>query len=234
MPAKGHDAALREKAKAIWIAQRGRLSAPQLSRAMVAAGLPHKTPATLSIWRKEGRWEEALGVNEVATPLSRAVRGREIQDLILDRGGELMLLEGVYGEMLLGAASVTSKMLTWANRLDPTTLKPGEAVDVLKAIPALVDRAVKLKETMTELKWRGSAAQLTNSGDPSALNGEVLPPEGQKGQDDRTKGTERTPEPEPQSVQPALADALAAIVKAQKAAPTLVKDVAPKARASIR
>lgn len=235
MAAKGHNSELRAAAKAIYLAQRGQIQAPQIIVAMIAQGLPAVTPPTVNNWKREGRWHDALGATEAPTPLSRASRGREIQDLVLDRGGEIALLEGVYGEMILAAAVVTDKLLAWANGVDPRSIKTDDALTMLKHVPPLVDRAMKLKETLADVRWRGAGAVLTDGkSDPAALNGEIMAPEGQKGQPNRTDKTERTAEPEPVSVQPALSDALSALAKARKAAPNLVKDVAPKARASIR
>lgn len=225
------------EAKAIFLSERGQISDPEISKALVAAGYAKFTAPTIGNWRKKYRWAEALGPIEAPNLVSRAARGRELQTLLSARGGELSLLDDVYKEMILASAAVTEKLLAWATALEPTKMKPDDALAILKHMPPLLDRAMKLREQVNDFRWKGAAAVLTGAGtDPKALNGEIMPPEapaeGQGGQVERTDRTDRTDD-EGRNFQPALSDAISAIAKARKAAPTLVKDVAPKARQSI-
>lgn len=221
------------EAKAIFLAERGQISDPALAKALVAAGWQKFTGPTIGAWRKKYKWAEALGPIENPNLVSRAARGRELQTLVSVRGGEFSLLDDVYKEMILASASITEKLLAWAQGIDPKKMKPDDALAILKHTPPLLDRAMKLREQINDFRWKGATALPTipTPGQP-ALDGEIMPPEaekGQIGQPDRTDRTDRTDE----SVRPALADALSAIAKARKAAPNLVRDVAPKARVSI-
>lgn len=212
-------AAMKARARELFIEAGGNISAKTLSKRLAEDGL--KVSAnTCNRWRAVGKWEIALAPVE-SSAMQRAVRSRELQDLITERGGETIIFEGVYGEMLLGASTVAAKLLAWAERVDVKKLAPDEALAMMKALPALVDKTLGLKDKLSDLRFRGARDTDMSSNDTTgAINGEILPP----------KAVQAAP-PAPH---PALAEALETVLKAKKVAPTIAKDVAPKTRSTMR
>lgn len=227
------------EAKAIFLSERGQISDAKLADALVKAGYQRFTVPTLGNWRRKYEWKESLGPMEAPHLLSRAARGRQLQTLVGNKGGEFTLLDDVYKEMILSAAAITEKLLAWAMNMDPAKMKTDDALAILKHAPPLLDRAMKLREQVNEYRWKGATATLTAAQpgrNETALDGEIMPPEPEKGQNGQTEGTKRTErtDGDGQNVQPALSDAISAIAKARKAAPLMVRDVAPKARQALK
>jgi hypothetical protein len=214
----------RTRAREMFIESGGRLSGKALSDCLKADGFGYFSSTALNRWKKTERWETTLAPVTVSA-VQRAARSRELQDLIAEKGGEVLIFEGVYAEMLLGAASVAGKLLAWAESVDVKKLDPSDALAMMKALPALVDKTVGLKDTLSDLRFRGATDTREVLSDTSGgLNGEVLPPE----------KTSQIVQADTSAPHPALSEALATVIRAKKQAATLQRDVAPKARASLR
>jgi hypothetical protein len=240
-PISAVNLAARVRAQELYQAHSGRISTDELVKQLAKEGFQTFTTATLLNWKRSGDWDRGI-TPTLTRALQRLTKAKDLREIISAAGGEHVMLETLYGDMLMGSGMVMDKLVAWSNLINPKKLTPEQAIDLMKVLPGFIDRAVKLRATMADLRFKGAAHRLTDAGsDPDALDGEIMPPERQEGHDAEDKKDRKDKEntgpnrdqaknDAPLFVPPQLNDALIAIARAKRDAPNLVKDKAPKAR----
>ncbi len=232
--------AARRRAAEIFALHHGTMSTAEVREQLMREGYAAFHPQTLVKWRSQDRWNTGAGP-EVVAAISRLNRASELRDVIDRSGGEAVVVETMWNEMLLASTTILEKLMLFGLALDPKKMKAKEAIELMKVMPPFIEKALRMRKDLQELRFSGSRATFAPkpadaapSEPEPALDGEVIPPNPPDLPPRNTPSSPPTPFLTPQDVRPSLSDALSAISNARQADKTRVVDDPPPRRTTTR
>lgn len=213
----------RRRAAEIFAMSHGRMTCPEIADALEREGYQRFQERTLTNWRFKDRWLTGVGP-EVVAALSRLNRATELRDVIHKSGGEAVVVETMWNEMLLSSTTILEKLMLWGLALDANKLKAADAVDLMKVLPNFIEKALRMRADLQNIRFSGARETFNRPDEgakpaPKAVDGEVIPPE-KPHHPTITPSTPQIKPPNPlltpQDVRPSLSDALSAIRTARQ------------------